>query len=188
MTDKVSAANIFMSQDSFMRILTHCTLLSCFRMVSVNKDIRAHSIDDNFFAVLCGRWRCFSIRFVNVSSKTCLQINVWIQAVRTNDKVQEREVEGHFYGFVHVPQQICESEFKGHWIPSVHQLFRMRSKFSKGPFSQEEGKECLSGPTRVQLFGAVLQKWILSIWRLITDCSRCSHETECLHRERRCWQ
>ena len=45
----------FMKQDIFMRILTHCTLLSCIQMASCNKIAHMHTLDDSFYGVLCGR-------------------------------------------------------------------------------------------------------------------------------------
>ena len=53
--EKLTATNFFSGQDALMRVLAHCTIISCVRLMSTNKHIHAQSLDDNFFAVLCGR-------------------------------------------------------------------------------------------------------------------------------------
>ncbi len=42
-------------QDTILRILTHCTLVSCIRLASVNKQAHLLSSEDGFFSVMCGR-------------------------------------------------------------------------------------------------------------------------------------
>uniref|UniRef100_A0A7S0M5A3 Kinesin motor domain-containing protein n=1 Tax=Cryptomonas curvata TaxID=233186 RepID=A0A7S0M5A3_9CRYP len=49
------AANFFMGQDALLRVMTHCTIMSCVQLISINKYMYTQSLDDGFFAVLCGR-------------------------------------------------------------------------------------------------------------------------------------
>ena len=49
------AANFFMGQDAVLRVMTHCTIMSCVQLISINKSLYTQSLDDGFFAVLCGR-------------------------------------------------------------------------------------------------------------------------------------
>ncbi len=49
------AADFFMGQDALLRVMTHCTIMSCVQLISINKYMYTQSLDDGFFAVLCGR-------------------------------------------------------------------------------------------------------------------------------------